>query len=167
MKKEDELSVLLQSGKLIELCNETKNSDSWVVNKWYEKEEKKYILPLKSGSTIDPSKILNASCILGIKLVNEKVTSTQLRKLLTRFQIAKEKIKSSDDDVVEITKLKLNLAYITARNSNIMELADLLDSMLDKDKFPENKEMNKIQFGNVVTLLEGVIAYHKLAGGRD
>jgi len=43
MKKEDELSALLKDGKLIELCNEAKNTDFWVINKWYEQEETRYI----------------------------------------------------------------------------------------------------------------------------
>ncbi|AKB21954.1 type III-A CRISPR-associated protein Csm2 [Methanosarcina sp. WH1] len=165
MSNEQELSNLLKSGKLIELCNVTKNSDPWMVNKWYEKEEE-YIRSLKSGSNIDSSKVLNASCIMGIKLSKDKVTFTQLRKLLTGFQIAKEKTKNSGIKTADISKLKLNLAYITARNSNITRLTDLLDSMLDNERFPENTDLNK-QFELVVTLLEGVIAYHKLAGGRD
>jgi CRISPR type III-A-associated protein Csm2 len=166
MNEEKELSNLLHNGKLIELCNVIRNSDPWMVNKWFEKEEKEYIRPLKSGSNIDSSKILNASCIMGIKLVKDKVTSTQLRRLLTGFQIVKEKTKKSDINAAHISKLKLNLAYITARNSNITRLTDLLDSMLDKERFPENTDLNN-QFDSVVTLLEGVIAYHKLAGGRD
>ena len=121
---------------------------------------------LKKDSTIDQSKLLNASCIIGIKLVKEKVTSTQLRRLLTGFQMAKEKMKNSDD-VAEITKLKLNFAYITARNSNIIRLTDILDSMLSRNNAPANTKMDRARFNNVVTLLEGVIAYHKLAGGRD
>lgn len=167
MSNEQELSSLLNSRKLIELCNVTRNSNSWVINKWYEKEEKEFIRPLKSGSNIDSSKILSASCIMGIKLSKDKVTSTQLRRLLTGFQIVKEKTKRSDEiNAAHISKLKLNLAYITARNSNITSLTDLLDSMLDKERFPENKNL-KNQFDSVVTLIEGVIAYHKLAGGRD
>lgn len=166
MSKEQELSNLLNSRKLIELCNLTKNSDPWIINKWYEKEEREFIRPLKSGSNIDSSKILNASCIMGIKLSKDKVTSTQLRRLLTGFQIVKEKTKMSEINTADISKLKLNLAYITARNSNITSLTDLLDSMLDKERFPENTDLNS-QFDSVVTLIEGVIAYHKLAGGRD
>ena len=166
MNEEMELSNLLNNGKLIELCNVTKNSDPWMVNRWYEKEEREYIIPLKSGSNIDSSKILNASCIMGIKLSKDKVTSTQLRRLLTGFQIVKEKTKKSGINASHISKLKLNLAYITARNSNITKLTDFLDSMLDKERFPENTDLNS-QFDSVVTLLEGVIAYHKLAGGRD
>lgn len=166
MSNEQELSNLLNSGKLIELCNVTKNSDPWMVNKWYEKEEREYIRPLKSGSNIDSFKVLNASCIMGIKLSKDKVTFTQLRRLLTGFQIVKEKTKNPGITTADISKLKLNLAYITARNSNITRLTDLLDSMLDKERFPENTDLNK-QFESVVTLLEGVIAYHKLAGGRD
>lgn len=166
MSNEQELSNLLNSGKLIELCNATRYSDSWVINKWYEKEEKEFIRPLKSGSNIDSSKILSTSCIMGIKLSKDKVTSTQLRRLLTGFQIVKEKTKKSGINAAHISKLKLNLAYITARNSNITSLTDLLDSMLDKERFPENTDLN-IQFDSVVTLIEGVIAYHKLAGGRD
>lgn len=166
MSNEQELSNLLKSGKLIELCNVTKNSDPWMVNKWYEKEEREYIRSLKSGSNIDSSKVLNASCIMGIKLSKDKVTFTQMRRLLTGFQIVKEKTKNSGINTADISKLKLNLAYITARNSNITRLTDLLDSMLDKERFPENTDLNK-QFELVVTLLEGVIAYHKLAGGRD
>ena len=144
-----------------------------MVNKWYEMEEREYIRPLKSGSDIDSSKILNASCIMGIKLSKDKVTFTQLRRLLTGFQIVKEKTKNPGEktknpgiNTADISKLKLNLAYVTARNSNIIRLTDLLDSMLDKERFPENTNLNK-QFELVVTLLEGVIAYHKLAGGRD
>lgn len=166
MSNEQEPSNLLKSGKLIELCNVTKNSDPWMVNKWYEKEEMEYIRPLKSGSNIDSSKVLNASCILGIKLSKDKVTFTQLRRLLSGFQIVKEKTKRSGIEAAHISKLKLNLAYITARNSNLTSLTGLLDSMLDKERFPENTDLNK-QFELVVTLLEGVIAYHKLAGGRD
>lgn len=167
MSNEQELSNLLNSGKLIELCNVTRNSDSWVINKWYEKEENEFIRPLKSGSNIDSSKILNASCIIGVRLSKDKkVTSTQLRRLLTGFQIVKEKTKTSGIDASHISKLKLNLAYITARNSNITRLTDLLDSMLDKERFLENTDLDG-QFDSVVTLLKGVIAYHKLAGGSD
>jgi len=168
MIKEEDPSNLLNKGKLIELCNEMKNSDSWMVNKWYEKEKENYILPLKSGSFIDESKILNASCIMGIKLVQDNVTSTQLRKLLSGFQVekAKAKAKKSDLSTAQISKLKLNLAYMTARNHNIGKLTDLLDSLLDSKRFSESANTNK-QFDSVVTLLEGVIAYHKLAGGRD
>lgn len=166
MIKEQDLSNLLHDGKLIELCNEINNFDQWALNKWYEMEEKQYILPLKSGSDIDESKILNASCIMGIKLVKDKVTSTQLRRLLNGFQIVKEKTKKSDLSTTQISKLKLNLAYVTARNYNIKRLTDLLDSLLDRERFPENTDL-KEHFDSVVTLLEGVIAYHKLAGGRD
>lgn len=167
MSNEQEFSSLLNSGKLIELCSATRYSDPKIVNKWYEKEEKQYIRPLKSGSNIDSSKILNASCIIGVRLSKDKkVTSTQLRRLLTGFQIVKEKTKKSGIDASHISKLKLNLAYITARNSNITRLTDLLDSMLDKERFLENTDLDG-QFDSVVTLLEGVIAYHKLAGGSD
>ncbi|AKB26315.1 CRISPR-associated protein, Csm2 family [Methanosarcina sp. MTP4] len=172
MSEDNELSNLLKIGRLIELCNVAKNSDSWMINKWYEKEERVYIRPLMSGSDIDSSKILNASCIMGIKLSKDKITFTQLRRLLTGFQIVKEKTKiektkTSGIKPADISKLKLNLAYITARNSNLTRLTDLLDSMLDNERFPENTDLNNKQFELVVTLLEGVIAYHKLAGGRD
>lgn len=166
MSNEQELSNLLNSRKLIELCNVTKNSDPWTINKWYDKEEREFIRSLKSGSNIDSSKILNASCIMGIKLSKNKVTSTQLRRLLTGFQIVKEKTRNSEINAAQISKLKLNLAYITARNSNITVLTDLLDSMLDKERFSEGTDL-KSQFDSVVTFIEGVIAYHKLAGGRD
>lgn len=167
MSDEQEFSSLLNSGKLIELCSATRYSDPKIVYKWYEKEEKQYIRPLKSGSNIDSSKILNASCIIGVRLSKDKkVTSTQLRRLLTGFQRVKEKTKTSGIDASHISKLKLNLAYITARNSNITRLTDLLDSMLDKERFLENTDLDG-QFDSVVTLLEGVIAYHKLAGGSD
>ncbi|MDI9395023.1 MAG: type III-A CRISPR-associated protein Csm2 [Euryarchaeota archaeon] len=166
MSNEEEFSNLLNDRKLIELCNATKKSDQWTINKWYGKEERKFIQPLKSGSDIDFSKILNASCIMGIKLSKDKVTSTQLRKLLTGFQIVKEKTKNSEINAAHISRLKLNLAYITARNSNITVLTDLLDSMLGKEKYSDSTDL-KSQFDSVVTLLEGVIAYHKLAGGRD
>ena len=96
MSNEQELSNLHNSGKLIELCSVTKNSELEIINKWYKKEEKQYIRPLKSGSNIDSSKILNASCIIGIRLSKDKkVTSTQLRRLLTGFQMVKEKTKTS------------------------------------------------------------------------
>lgn len=174
MKEQDRseyFSDLLSNGKLIDLCNEVNNLnyyDSGIINTWYKKEEKKYILPLKSGSFIDESKILNASCLMGIKLSKEKVTSTQLRKLLNGFQVVKEKAKKPGNDFsLQISKLKLNLAYLTARNSDIIQLTDLLDSLLDRERFPENSEGLQDQFNSVVTLLEGVIAYHKLSGGRD
>lgn len=178
MKEQDRseyFSDLLSNGKLIDLCNEVNNLnyyESGIINTWYKKEEKNYILPLKSGSFIDESKILNASCLMGIKLSKEKVTSTQLRKLLNGFQVVKEKAKkptkkSGNDFSSQISKLKLNLAYLTARNSDIIQLTDLLDSLLDRERFPENCEGLEDQFNSVVTLLEGVIAYHKLSGGRD
>ena len=161
MSKEEQFSNLLDDRKLIELCNATRKSDQRTINKWYDKEKSNFIQPLKSGLDIDFSTILNASCILGIKLSKDnKVTTTQLRKLLTGFQIVKEETKNSEINATHISRLKLNLAYITARNSNITVLTDLLDSMLVKEKFSD-----KSQFDSVVTLLEGVIAYHKLAGG--
>ena len=38
--------------------------------------------------------------------------------------------------------------------------------MLDKERFLENTDLDG-QFDSVVTLLEGVVAYHRLAGGSD
>ena len=165
---ENELSNLLMEGRLIELCEIVNSTNELVIKEWFDKEQKNYIKPLKSNSKIDDSKMLYASCLLGIKLAKERngVTTTQLRRLLNGFQETKEAIKVSDSniDVAEISKLKFHLAYVTARNnrSNMKVLTDILDSLLSVQKIKSKEDFN-----SVVTLLEGTVAFHKLAGGSE
>lgn len=155
---------MLKEGKLIELCSGIKNNRSAKNNirEWYRQHEKSYITPLKTSKEIDPSLMLNASCMIGLKLVDERITSTQLRRLIAGFQKLKEKYKTSESkpDESEISRLRLNIAYIAARHKKIIVLGEVLDAMLSK---VETKE----DFDSIVMLLEGVIAYHKLAGGGD
>ena len=161
------LDKLLGEGKLIELCNLIKNERNYrdrkrVVDGWYNQQESRYILPLKSSTTIDPSDMLNASCIMGSKLAVDNVTSTQLRRVITGFHRLQETCKNSELNEAEVSKLRLNLAYATARNNKIAKLSGVLDAMLSKVQTGGTED-----FDRVVTFMEGVIAYHKLAGGGD
>lgn len=158
------LDTLLGEGKLIELCNLIKNNrrDRHLANTWCNQQETKYITPLKSSTNIDPSVMLNASCIMGSKLAVDGVTSTQLRRVITGFHRLQETCKNSELSEADISKLRLNLAYATARNNKIAKLSGVLDAMLSKVQ-TEGKD----DFDRVVTFMEGVIAYHKLAGGGD
>ena len=155
---------MLKEGKLIELCSGIKNNRSAQnkIREWYRQHEKSYITPLKTSKEIDQSLMLNASCMIGLKLVDERITTTQLRRLIAGFQKLQEKYKTreSKPDESEISRLRLNIAYIVARHKKIMVLGEVLDAMLSK---VETKE----DFDSIVTLLEGVITYHKLAGGGD
>ena len=157
------LDKLLGERKLIELCNLIKtNKRDNIVNKWCNQQETRYITPLKSSTNIDSSDMLNASCIMGSKLAVDGVTSTQLRRVITGFHRLQESYKNSELSEAEISKLRLNLAYATARNYKITKLSGVLDAMLSKVQ-TECKD----DFDRVVTFMEGVIAYHKLAGGGD
>ena len=161
------LDKLLGEGKLIELCNLIKNERNYrdrkrVVDGWYNQQESRYILPLKSSTNIDSSDMLNASCIMGSKLTVDGVTSTQLRRVIIGFHRLQETHKNSELSYAEVSKLRLNMAYAAARNNRIEKLSGVLDAMLSKLQ-AEGKE----DFDRVVTFMEGVIAYHKLAGGGD
>lgn len=157
------LDKLLDEGKLIELCNLIKtNKRDNIVNKWCNQQETRYITPLKSFTNIDPSVLLNASCITGSKLAVDGVTSTQLRRVITGFHRLQETFKKSELSEAEVSKLRLNLAYATARNNKITKLSSVLDAMLSMVQTEGNED-----FDRVVTFMEGVIAYHKLAGGGD
>ena len=157
------LDKLLSEGKLIELCNRIKNNrrDKHLA-KWCNQKETEYITPLKSSTNINPPDMLKASCIMGSKLAVDGVTSTQLRRVITGFHRLQETYKNSELSEAEISKLRLNLAYATARNYKITKLSGVLDAMLSKVQ-TECKD----DFDRVVTFMEGVIAYHKLAGGGD
>ena len=159
------LDKLLGKGKLIELCNLIKNERNYrdgkrVMDGWYNQQENRYILPLKSSTNIDPSVMLNASCIMGSKLAVDGVTSTQLRRVITGFHRLQETCKNSELSYAEVSKLRLNMAYAAARNNRIEKLSGVLDAMLGMVR-------TKGDFDRVVTFMEGVIAYHKLAGGGD
>ena len=159
------LDKLLDERKLIELCNLIKEKkrdrrEGHLVNKWCNQQETRYLTPLKSSTNIDPSVMLNASCIMGSKLAVDSVTSTQLRRVITGFHRLQETFKNSELREAEVSKLRLNLAYATARNNRIAELSGVLDVML-------GRVQTKGDFDRVVTFIEGVIAYHKLAGGGD
>lgn len=159
------LDKLLDERKLIELCNLIKNEKNYkdkkrVVDGWYNQQEGRYIPHLKSSTNIDPSVMLNASCITGSKLAVDSVTSTQLRRVITGFHRLQETFKNSELSEAEVSKLRLNLAYATARNYKITKLSGVLDAML-------GRVQTKGDFDRVVTFMEGVIAYHKLAGGGD
>ncbi len=157
------LDKLLDEGKLIELCNLIKNNRrDKDLNKWCDQQESRYMLPLKSSANIDPSVMLNASCITGSKLAVDGVTSTQLRRVITGFHRLQETCKNSELSEAEVSKLRLNLAYATARNNRIAKLSGVLDVMLSKVQTDGRED-----FDRVVTFMEGVIAYHKLAGGGD
>ncbi|MHC1599444.1 MAG: type III-A CRISPR-associated protein Csm2 [Candidatus Methanospirareceae archaeon] len=158
------LDKLLGEGKLIELCNLIKNNrrDKHLVDTWCNQQETRYITPLKSSTNIDSSDMLSASCIMGSKLAVDSVTSTQLRRVITGFHRLQETCKNSELSEAEVSKLRLNLAYATARNYKITKLSGVLDAMLGKVQ-TEGRE----DFDRVVTFMEGVIAYHKLAGGGD
>ena len=157
------LDKLLGEGKLIELCNLIKdNKRDNLVNKWCNQQETRYITPLKSSTNINSSDMLNASCIMGSKLAVDVVTSTQLRRVITGFHRLQETSRNSELSEAEVSKLRLNLAYITARNTKIAKLSIVLDAMLSKVQTEGNED-----FDRVVAFMEGVIAYHKLAGGGD
>ena len=155
------LDKLLSEGKLIELCNRIRR-DKRLANTWCSQQETEYITPLKSSTNINPPDMLKASCIMGSKLAVDGVTSTQLRRVITGFHRLQETYKNSELSEAEISKLRLNLAYATARNYKITKLSGVLDAMLSKVQ-TECKD----DFDRVVTFMEGVIAYHKLAGGGD
>ena len=162
------LDKLLDEGKLIELCNLIKEKkrdrrEGRLVNEWCNQQETRYTTPLKSSTNIDSSVLLNASCIMGSQLAVDSVTSTQLRRVITGFHRLQETFKNSELREAEVSKLRLNLAYATARNNKIAKLSIVLDAMLSK---VQTDGGNK-DFDRVVTFMEGVIAYHKLAGGGD
>ena len=159
------LDKLLDERKLIELCNLIKEKkrdrrEGHLVNKWCNQQETRYLTPLKSSTNIDPSVMLNASCIMGSKLAVDSVTSTQLRRVITGFHRLQETFKNSELSEAEVSKLRLNLAYATARNNKIAKLSGVLDAML-------GRVQTKGDFDRVVVFMEGVVAYHKLAGGGD
>lgn len=173
-----ELEGLLKNGRHVEFVE-------WYINKDREKNEaykKRDYAKAKSidieknkafrwsHSYINNKEILSLSeqqlvdlcCIFGVLAKNEGLKTTQIRKILTRFnKIEEDKENFNKNDII---KLKPILAYTSARNEPARDLVRILDNSINKIK--AGKE-GYDDFKKICDFLRGVVAYHRLAGGSD
>ncbi len=123
--------------------NEIKKALSWSENYIKNKE----ILPLSEQQLVD------YGCVLGVYLKIKGLKTTQIRKMLDRFNRIEEEF-----DINKLIKLKPILAYTAARNKETKELVKILDNSIGKIN-------NFDDFKKICDFLKGVVAYHRLGGG--
>lgn len=117
---------------------------------------------------VTPNDFINYSCVLGVYLAKkqDELKATQIRKILDRFNAISIKYNKnkSDFNSNDVIKLKPIMAYTSARNKSTLELVRILDDAISKVR--DGEEGFK-DFNRVCEFLMSVVAYHKLAGGKD
>jgi len=157
-----ELEGLIKEGKHVEFVewfnnfndrDRIKNGFDWSRNYIKNKE----ILSLSDQQLVD------LSCVFGVLSKKEGLKTTQIRKILDKFNRIEEEGKTKFDKN-KLIKLKPILAYTSARNKETKDLIKYLDNSINKVK--AGKE-GFDDFIKICDFLRGVVAYHKLAGGID
>jgi CRISPR-associated protein Csm2 len=104
---------------------------------------------------------------------NAGVTTAQLRNIFSEVKRIELKLDDTDYDwKTEFVLLRPKIAYNTARTlqrtrgSRMKELREVLE-LAQKEVRDVNTDKAKSQFHNFSKFFEGIIAYHKVFGGKD
>jgi len=95
------------------------------------------------------------------------VTTSQLRNIFSEVKRIELKMDEFNDWTTDVLMLRPKIAYTTARTmqrskgSRMKELREILEIALAQ------VSSDKEKFKNFSKLFEGIIAYHKVFGGKD
>jgi len=166
-----ELEGLLENGKHVEFVDTILHTKDimYKMGDWKDNDVKiwfKNYIKNKEILSLTDQQLVDLSCVLGVYLAKREqklqLKTTQIRKILTRFNKIEEGKKDFDKN--EVIKLKPILAYTSARNEPTRELVRILDSSISKIKIGKEGVGD---FKKICDFLRGVVAYHRLAGGSD
>ena len=153
-----ELNSLLEEGKFIEFTDGVR-SRKWGISK-HEFGYVKDMIEKSELSKAEGYEIAKRACIIGCKLTIDGVTTTKIRKFLDKFNEIKERGKDKFNPS-DIAKLKIQLAYAVSRENKLKDVGGVVEMLLNK------VDGDYSNFKIVFQYIEGIVAYHKLAGGRD
>ena len=155
-----DLKKMLDEGKFIEFADEVKRNRKKAAdalgdlfNDVQGKIEKSDIQQIEGDDSV------THSCVIGCKIAVDGVSTTKIRKFLDKFNEIKEK--GEKFSVNDVAKLKIYLAYAVGRENKLKEFGKVMEMLLNK----VNADYKNFKI--VSQYLEGIVAYHKLAGGKD
>lgn len=114
--------------------------------------------------------LVNQAEELGKYLVKEGLKTNQIRKFLDevkrlKFKLSQDENKDFSSIKDEVFMLKPQLAWATARQKT--KYSNPVQPFSDVISLAIEKVYDKPDFERLVQLIESIIAYHKVAGGRD
>ena len=108
---------------------------------------------------LSPSEVNKLALVVAAKAVASNLKMSQIRKILNMSTNIQRKARNGKDISADVAKLRYIIAYAAARHREILPVAEVLDKIIPK---LDGKNYEKFH-----ELLQAVVAYHKLLGGKD
>ncbi|MHA1897567.1 MAG: type III-A CRISPR-associated protein Csm2 [Promethearchaeota archaeon] len=102
-------------------------------------------------------------------VVVDKLKTSQIRKILTMINAIKFKLDTLGGNELdnELQKISSVIIYLSGRNSSVINIGNIIFQLIQKILEKQNNTEKKKMFKQVYDIIQSIIAYHKLFGGKD